>query len=875
VTQADWARVEALFHAALERAPTERESYLREACAGDEELRREVLSLLAEEKSAQRLMEEPAVDAVTQRLAVVRGMRLGPYEVEDLIGSGGMGEVYRARDTRLGRDVAIKVLPSAFARDAERLKRFELEARAAAALNHPNVVTVHDVGALEGAPYVVMERLEGETLRRRLGREEPLPLSLVLDCAAQVARGLAAAHDKGIVHRDLKPENLFLTGDGRVKILDFGLAKLRPEQAEAAAGAVGATTSLLSEPGAVMGTVAYMSPEQIRGLPVDARTDVYALGNVLFELATGRRPFTGAQGSLLTDAILHQAPPAPRQLRPELPSGLELVILKALEKDPARRHQSARDLLLDLERLSAPSGATAAPARPWSRRRRVLIAVAGALVLALGGAAVWKLRRAPSEPAPITSLAVLPLQNFSTDPGQEVFVDGMTDALIAGLAQIRSLKVISRTSVMQYKEARKSLPQIAKELDVEGIVEGSVTRSGGRVRITAQLVDAREDRHVWASQYEREVKDVLALQSEVVGAIAAEIRARITPQEREHLGRARAVDPAVYDATMRGRAVLEYATREAEFRDAIRLFEAAAARDPGYAPAWAGLGEATWSLAMNGFEFVPPGEVRGRAIVAAEKALALDESLPEAHNARAVIALDEWDFENAQRHFERALGLRPGYAAGHNLYGQALAWIGHADEAQRHFERARDLDPFSPWNDVNRVAGWYYQGQHERVVEEGDAVRQKNPALWILPTEIGYARLHLGQAREAVAALEIAGGLIPDPPPMVLGSLGLAYGLAGRRQDALAVLGRLEGASRSRYVPPTCLALVHSGLGQTTEAFRLLDRALAERTPGLFFLALRNDIGGAAFGRDPRWKRLVDRLRPLVRLPPDTPDPFS
>jgi TolB-like protein/Flp pilus assembly protein TadD len=869
-----WARIEELFHAALERVPAERESFLREACGGDEELRREVLSLLAEEKGARRLMEEPAADAATQRLAVVRGMRLGPYEVEDLIGSGGMGEVYRARDTRLGRDVAIKVLPPAFAGDAERLKRFEREARAAAALNHPNVVTVHDVGAVEGAPYVVMERLEGETLRRRLGKEEPPPLSLVLDCAAQVARGLSAAHEKGIVHRDLKPENLFLTGDGRVKILDFGLAKLRPEQAGVAVGPVGATTSLLSEPGAVMGTVAYMSPEQIRGLPVDARTDIYALGNVLFELATGRRPFAEAQGPLLTDAILHQAPPSPRQLRPELPAGLDRVILKALEKEPERRYRSARELLLDLERLSAPSGATAAAGRPL-RRRRALIAVAGALVLALSGAAVSKLRRAPPEPAPITSLAVLPLQNFSTDPGQEVFVDGMTDALIAGLAQIRSLKVISRTSVMQYKEASKPLPQIAQELGVEGIVEGSVTRSGGRVRITAQLIDARQDRHLWASQYERDVTDVLALQSEVVGAIAGEIRARLTPQEREHLGKVRPVDPAVYDATMRGRAVLEYATREAEFRDAIRLFEAAAARDPGYAPAWAGLGEATWGLAMNGFEFVAPGEVRGRAIAAAERALTLDETLPEAHNARAVIALDEWDFVNARRHFERALDLRPGYAAGHNLYGQALAWIGLADEAQRHFERARDLDPFSPWNDVNRVAGWYYQGQHERVVGEGEQVRQRNPALWILPMEIGYARLHLGQPREAVAALEVAEGLIPDPPPMVLGSLGLAYGLAGRREDALAVLGRLEGASRSRYVPPTYLALVHSGLGRTDEAFRLLDRALDERTPGLFFLALRNDIGGAAFGRDPRWKRLVERLRPFVRLPSGTPDPFS
>ncbi len=773
--------------------------------------------------------------------------------------------MYRARDSRLERDVALKILPSDRLADETVRKRFRKEALALSRLSHPHVATVHDFDTQEGIDFLVMELIPGQGLEEKL-RSGPLPEKEVLKLGVQLARGLMAAHEHGVVHRDLKPSNLRLTEDGQLKILDFGLATM------AAPGPDSSYTTQSAEP-AVVGTVPYMAPEQLRGRGVDPRTDIYAAGNVLYEMATGGRPFSEAHGPLLTEAILHEAPPSPRQVQPRLSSGLEFVILKALEKEPERRYQSAEEMLVDLERLAAPSTAAVPPART-RRRWPVVVAVAGALVLALGVAAAWKLLRTVGE-APITSLAVLPLKNFSGDPGQEFFVDGMTDALIAGLAQIKAVKVISRTSVMQYKEAKKALPQIAKELGVEGIVEGSVVCSGGRVRITAQLIDARQDRHLWASNYEREMTDVLSLQSEVVRAIAGEIRIQVTPQERERLATARSVDPAVYDATLRGRAVLEYATREAEIRRAIELFQSAVDRDPSYAPAWAGLGEATWTLAMVGFELVAPAEVKGPAIAAAEKALALDETLPEAHNARAVIALEEWDFVGAQRHFQRALELRPGYAACHNLYGQALSWLGSVDEARRHFDRARELDPFSPWNDINRSAEWHYQGLYERDLEEGERARQRNPTLWVLPWLIGFTRLSLEQPREAVVAFEAALALLPERPAAVLGPLGLAYGLAGRRGAALKILGELERAARKRYVPPTYRAVVYSGLGQMDEAYQLLDRAFKERTPGLFFLALRHEGQNIALRRDPRWKTLVDRLRPRVRLPPGTPDPFS
>jgi tetratricopeptide (TPR) repeat protein len=431
---------------------------------------------------------------------------------------------------------------------------------------------------------------------------------------------------------------------------------------------------------------------------------------------------------------------------------------------------------------------------------------------------------------------------------------------------------------MQYKDAKKSLPQIARELGVDGIVEASVMRSGGRVRITVQLIEARQDRHLWANNYEREMTDVLALQSELVRAIAGEIRVQVTPQESERLKTARRVDPEVYDATLKGKARLEYAVREGELHQAIELFQKAIDRDPTYAPAWAGLGEALWCLAITGFEFVAPGEVRDKAIAAAEKALELEGTLPDAHKARAVIALDgEWDVAKAQRHFERALELRPGYAAAHNLYGQMLGWIplSRFDEARRHFDRARELDPLTPWNDINLVLWWHYQGRPERAFEEGERARRRNPTIWIIPWAMGFAQLRLGQPSKAVRELDAALELLrPERPAAVLASLGLAYGLEGRRADALKILAEMEQASQKRHISPAFLAVVYSGLGRMDEAFRLLDRALEQRTPSLI-ACTPYDPHCVALRRDPRWKPFIDRLRRLVRLPPGTPDPYS
>ncbi len=476
-------------------------------------------------------------------MPLLPGVRLGPYEVLAPLGAGGMGEVYRARDTRLHREVAIKVLPATFSQDVDRLRRFEGEARAASALNHPNILTIHDFGSEGSAPYVVSELLEGETLREKLAGGR-IPVRKGLDYAAQIARGLAAAHEKGIVHRDLKPENLFVTKDGRVKILDFGLAKLTLPESSAVPLTEVPTQTAGTEPGLVMGTVGYMAPEQVRGLSADARSDIFSLGAVLYEMLTGGRAFRGDTPVETMNAILKEDPPGGSLSTLEISPALARIVWRCLEKSPEERYQSARDLGYALEEAEASASAPPLAVTTAVPRRRPTVWFALLGILAAIGASFLvrsvmtrEQRREAAEP--IRSLVVLPLENLSRDPEQGFFSDGMTEELIAELGKIRALRVISRTSAMRYRRTTKSVPEIAGELGVDGVVEGSVLRSGGRVRVTAQLIHAATDRHLWSESYERDLKDVLALQSDVAQAIAREIQVAVSPQEKMQLARSR------------------------------------------------------------------------------------------------------------------------------------------------------------------------------------------------------------------------------------------------------------------------------------------------------------------------------------------------
>jgi TolB-like protein/Flp pilus assembly protein TadD len=800
------------------------------------------------------------------------GARVGPYEIRRLLGAGGMGEVYCAHDLRLGRDVAIKVLPESVSSDRDRLRRFEREARAAAALNHPSILAVYDVGSYHGSPYLVSELLEGETLRERL-RTGVFTAEKALEVAGPLAQALAAAHERGIVHRDVKPENVFLTRDGHVKVLDFGLAKLRPGPEQMGEDSPTNTRSTAS--GTVLGTVSYMPPEQLRGQATDARSDVFSFGVVLYEMLAGRRPFRGESGADVMAAILHQSPAKLVDLDVAVSPQLERIIERCVQKRPEDRFDSAHELVVALEAVSgaesagrpALSGAMARVLRGWARRRWG--PVTALVLLAIGAAVGWGIWRSRSGTrgggAPITSLAVLPLKNYSGDASQDFLADGMTDALIADLAQIRALRVISRTSMMQYRDTKKAAPEIARELGVEGILEGSVVRLGSRVRVTAQLIDARRDRHLWASNYEREMRDVLALQREVVSAISGEIRVQVTPQEKERLAVQRTVAPDAYEAALKARVLLEHATTEKEIRSAVELFRRATQQDPLYAPAWAGLAEATWWLAGVGFEFVPPGSVRDEARRAAERALELDDLLPEAHNARAVIAYDaEWDLEAAERHYRRALELRPGYAAAHNNYGQMLFnFTNRFAEAREHLQMARGLDPFSPWNDINGCGILHYERRFDRAIEECGRALARSPGNFVLHWIEGQDFLARGEPDRAVAAFEAM--IEPSGRNLnFLAHLALAYGRAGRREDARRILHELRDLSKVRYVSPVQLAFAHLGLGERDEAFRLLDRAVDERTPLLATMWSADPIFDV-FRGDARYEQIRARLRLLVK----------
>jgi serine/threonine protein kinase/TolB-like protein len=650
------------------------------------------------------------------------GRTISHYRIVEKLGGGGMGVVYKAEDTRLRRMVALKFLPDVGAhgarppeegerrsplQDPQALERFKREARAASALNHPNICTIYEIDEHEGQPFIAMEFLEGQTLRQRLavhhrltpsrrggrgatpdsppgsGGEQGVVGSLqideLLDLAIQIADALDAAHAKGIVHRDIKPANIFVIprgGTGQAKILDFGLAKLTGPKPGLGAGDWGlgktvegtgaATASVelehLTSPGVAMGTLAYMSPEQARGEDLDARTDLFSFGAVLYEMATGQPAFSGATTAAIHDAILNRAPASPVRLNPELPAKLEEIIGKALEKDRKLRYQTASDLRTDLQRLKrdTESGRSAGvspavgaihelPLRRWALGLGIATLALAALVAVLVGLNVGGLRNrlgaivgaVREPPLQIQSLAVLPLANLSGDPEQEYFADGMTDELITNLSKIGSLKVISRTSVMQYKGAKKPLREIAQALGVDGVIEGSVFRAGNRVRITAQLIHAATDRHLWAESYERDLRDVLALQSEVAQAIAKEIQIKLTPQEQAHLASARPVNPEAHEAYLKGRYYWNLRTEEG-LKKGIEYFQQAIEKDPGYALAYAGLADtygvlATWNV-------MAPKEAYPRAKAAAFKALEMDEALAEAH-ASLGAAREEYDWD--------------------------------------------------------------------------------------------------------------------------------------------------------------------------------------------------------------------------------------
>jgi len=781
-----------------------------------------------------------------------------------------MGEVYKARDTKLERQVAIKVLPEDMAADHTARERLRLEAMAAAALDHPYICKVFEIGESGEAVFVVMEFVAGETLEQRL-RAARMPLPEVLRIAGEIAEALQEAHARKFLHRDLKPANIMLTAQGHVKVMDFGLAKKladapSPDDATREMGA-----SQLTAQGAIIGTPDYMSPEQMKGLALDARSDLFSFGVILAEMAGGRHPFRKATTVETLASVLHEPP----DLGGDFPAALAPVVRRLLAKSPEDRYASIADVRADLARLAVSPDLAGEPigqapevvrrSAPPVWRRPAMIAIIVLLGLGAGYLALHFARsrtasnalNTAATPGAIRSIAVLPLDNYSGDPSQDYFAEGMTDELTTELATISQLRVISRGSAMQFKgEHRPPTPDIAKTLNVDAIVEGSVLRSGDKVRITAQLIDARADKHLWAKSFERNSRDVLALQDELASAIAREIHVQLTPSEQSRLTTAPTVDPAAYDAYLKGRFFFNRPS-DVNLSKAIAQFEAAVKLNANFAPAFSGLSDAYLWAGFNEGVYTS-SEAKLKAKSTAERAIQLDDTSAEAHTSLAVYKLwYEHDWTGSESEFRRAFALNPNYAFAHDQFGLGLGYQGRFDEAIAEGKRASELDPLSPQIPIDSLIALAFDRKYEAAAEQARRAADLDPAFFFAPWAYGWTEIEAGKIGEALPYLQKSKAM--ESPAFAAAWLGYAYGASGDRTHALEELEDVKKRSVHGYVPAFNLAIVYLGLGDREHALDYLDRAFAADSQWLIYL--KEDRIFDPLRSEPRFVALMKKVR--------------
>ena len=838
-------------------------------------------------------------------MTIATGTKLGHYEIRAKIGAGGMGEVYLAQDTKLDRKVALKILPAEVASHQDRMRRFVQEAKAASALNHPNIITIHEIDETDNVLFIATEFIDGETLRVH-SRKESMKLGEVLDVAGQIASALSVAHTAGIVHRDIKPENVMLRRDGIVKVLDFGLAKLMERlPLESVETEAPTRAAVNTEPGVVMGTALYMSPEQARGLEVDARTDIFSLGGLIYEMIAGRPPFEGSNtheilASLLSDK---ETSPLARYAR-EVPTELERIVAKALRKNRDERYQSIKDMQLDLKSLKqeleferklerslppraeavasssqvAESTVRVSPSRastsaefvrstsprtiPVSSAEYIIsgikqhkggAALALSVVLLAIGIGYWFFVGRSSNATTIASIAVMPFENMTHDQNTEYLSDGVTESLINSLSQLPHIKVIARSSVFSYKNQTPDLQQVARQLNVQALLTGRVLMQGDTLGISVELMDTQNNSQLWGQHYTRKAADIFAVQDEIARQVTDTLRVRLTGAQQEQVTKRYTENAEAYRLYLQGRYYVNEGFEE-NLNRAIRLFDNAIALDPRYALAYAARGE---SYFLMGDLTLPMNEAMPKAKQDIAAALGIDDKLAEARTTLANFKFQyDWNFAGAEEDFKQVIALNPNYAEAHRQYAWYLSMTGKPMEGVAEMKLAQQLDPVNPPINVDLCLPYYLARQYDQSIAQARKAVEMFPNFFLPHMALGEALFEKGDYSTAIEELQKAKAM--ESTPLPIGNLGYAYAKSGRKDEARKLLAGLKEQSKARYVASYWIALIHAGLDEKEDAFAWLEKAYQERSWWLVWIKMDPKVD--SLRSDPRFTDLMRRI---------------